>query len=132
MILWIYLCIAGTEVAPFKLGATSEGREGAETESTKEQGPDTLTKPDGKGKVIEQQHEGSDGGSPLKSPAGGDDERANVLAGGKKKRKGRSKNWTGPNQRTLRALYKVAPLPGPTLLFQMMFSEVSSYSKSLV
>jgi hypothetical protein len=132
MILWIYLCIVGTEVVPFKLGATSKGREGAETEFTKEQGLDTLTKPDGEGKVIEQQHKGSDGGSPLKSPAGGDDERANVLAGGEKKQKGRSKNWTRPNQQTLRALYKVAPRPGPVLFFQMMFSEVSSYSKSLV
>jgi hypothetical protein len=66
------------------------------TESTEEQGSNALTKPDGTGKIIAQQQEGSEhGGSTLQSPAGGTDEGANANdSGNEKKRKNRSKNWT--------------------------------------
>jgi hypothetical protein len=93
MILWIFLCIVGMEVAPCELDAIGEQRGGAETESTQEQGPNTVTKADGNGKIVEQLHEGSDhGGSPLKSLAGGADVRANAKGSGGKKRR---EDWTG-------------------------------------
>ncbi|KAG0614580.1 hypothetical protein M758_6G188000 [Ceratodon purpureus] len=59
-----------------------------------EQGPNTLTKPDGNGRIIDEQQEGPDTGSPYETPAGESDEGANTKgSGGEKKRKKRAKNW---------------------------------------
>lgn len=44
--------------------------------------------------VSEPEHEGSDSGSPLKSPAGGTGGEAEGTSGGEKKRKNRTDNWT--------------------------------------
>ncbi|KAG0614576.1 hypothetical protein M758_6G187700 [Ceratodon purpureus] len=59
-----------------------------------EQGLKTLTKSDGNGRIIEEQQEGPDTGSPSQTPAGESDEGADTKgSGAEKKRKKRAKNW---------------------------------------
>ncbi|KAG0570901.1 hypothetical protein KC19_6G196100 [Ceratodon purpureus] len=74
-----------------------------------EQGPNTLTKPDGNGRIIEEQQEGPDTGFPSETPAGESDEGANTKGSGRaeKKRKERAKNWG--DEETMNLLEAVDP-----------------------